>query len=293
MIKRIIDISEAPAFLSIENDQLVLIRDKVEVARVPAEDIGVLLVEPQACVYTHSVLTRLMRHGAMVVICGENHLPCGYLLPVEGNALVAERLRLQMEVSLPTRKRLWAQVVTQKILRQMQNLPEGHTARARLRALADAVRSGDPENCEAQAARWYWPAMMGPDFRRDPEGLPPNGLLNYGYIVLRAAVARAICAAGLNPALGVHHSNRSNTFALADDLLEVLRPRVDKVVATLAQSDELLVNRTTKQALLGILSETVETGESSGPLMVALHRMVASLVHCYEGATHDLELPAW
>ena len=293
MIKSIIDISESPAFLRIENDQVVLERDKVEVARIPAEDIGVLLVDQQATVYTHSVLTRLLGYGAVVVLCGQNHLPCGCLLPTEGNALVAERLRLQMEASLPTRKRLWRQIVTEKILRQMGNLKDDDPMRVRLRNLADGVRSGDPSNCEGQAGRWYWPAMMGPEFRRDPEGLPPNGLLNYGYIVIRAAVARAVCAAGLHPAIGLHHSNRRNAFALADDLIEVLRPRIDRVVVDLAADGELMVNKTSKAALLGLLSVTVQTGDTAGPLMVGLHRMVASLVACYEGTAHEIELPQW
>lgn len=291
MIKRTLDISDGPNFLSVENDQLVISRNKEEVGRVPCEDVGVLLIDNVATTYTHSALSRLLERGAVVVLCGPNHLPAGILLPVENNNLVTERLRMQIEASQPLCKQLWRQIVRHKIKGQADNLPADHSARRQLLDLAENVRSGDASNCEGQAGRFYWPALLGPDFRRDPDGEPPNNLLNYGYTVMRAALARALVAAGLNCAMGLHHSNRANAFCLADDLVEVFRPRVDAVVLDLARRDILLLDKSAKQAILGLLVEEITVADQSGPTMVQLHRIVASLVRCYCGQHKQLDLP--
>jgi CRISP-associated protein Cas1 len=291
VIKRTLDISEASTFLSIENDQLILTREKKRIAQVPCEDIGVLLVDHVATTYTHSVFTRLLHFGAVVVFCGPNHLPVGTVIPMESNELTARRMRLQASAPAPLRKRLWKQIVRRKVKLQAMNLLEGDPTRDRLLAMAAEVKSGDRSNIEGQAARFYWPALLGTEFRRDPEGLPPNNLLNYGYIVLRSAVARALVAAGLHPVFSLQHSHRNNAFALADDLLEVLRPRVDQVALELIKAGNGFIDRTSKQKLLGILAEEVTLGDSSGPLMVQLHRFAASLLRCYEGHTKRLLMP--
>lgn len=295
MIKRTLDISEGPTHLSVENDQLVLSRHREEIGRVPCEDVGLLLVDQVATSYTHAVFTRLLHFGACVVLCGPDHLPAGVVLSMSDNELTARRLRAQARAKLPLRKRLWRQVVRHKIRGQAANLPPEHPAALRLRSLALEVKSGDRSNCEGQAGRFYWPALMGPDFRRDPDGLPPNNLLNYGYMVLRAAVARALVAAGLHPAFGLHHCHRNNSFALADDLVEVLRPRVDRAVLALLQQPDAsgFIDRPAKQALLGLLSEEVAVADERGPLFVQLHRVAASLVRCYEGEQVKLDLPSW
>jgi len=293
MIKRTIDISEGPTYLSIENDQLVLKRGAERIGSVPCEDVGVLLVDNLATTYTHAVFTRLVHFGAVIVLCGANHLPVGMVMPMESNELTARRMRLQASAALPMRKRLWKQIVEEKVRRQAMNLEEGSAMRRRLEAMAGEVKSGDRTNVEGQAARFYWPALLGADFRRDPEGLPPNNLLNYGYIVLRSAVARALVGAGLHPVFSLQHSHRNNAFALADDLLEVLRPRVDRAVVELMRGGGGFIDRGSKEKLLGILAEEVELGEQSGPLMVQLHRMAASLLRCYEGTGKRLELPVF
>lgn len=295
MIKRTLDISQGPTRLSIEDDQLVLTRQKEEIGRVPCEDIGVLLVDHAATTYTHAVFTRLLHFGAAVVLCGPNHLPAGMVLSMADNELTARRLRAQVKAKLPLRKRLWRQVVRHKIRSQAANLPEAHPVRLRLLNLVAEVNSGDRSNCEGQAGRFYWPALMGEDFRRDPDGLPPNNLLNYGYMVLRAAVARALVAAGLHPALGLHHCHRNNTFALADDLVEVLRPRVDRAVLDLLRQPDSsgFIDRPAKQKLLGLLTEEVAVARQRGPLFVQLHRVAASLVRCYEGGQAKLDLPSY
>jgi CRISPR-associated protein Cas1 len=293
MIKRTLDISEGPTFLSIEDDQLVLSRNRREIARVPCEDVGVLLVDHQATTYTHSVFTRLISFGAVVVLCGTNHLPAGMLLSMEDNELTARRIRAQASAALPLRKRLWKQIVAAKIRGQAENLAADDPIRSRLLGYARRVQSADTSNMEGIASRFYWPAMMGKNFRRDPDGLPPNNLLNYGYAVMRAAVARAIVAAGLHPAFGLHHHNRNNTFALADDLVEVLRPPVDRAVKSIILDGKDVIDRAAKQRLLPLLTHEVQVADQRGPLMVQLHRVVASLVRCYAGEQKQLDLPVW
>jgi CRISPR-associated protein Cas1 len=291
MIKRTIDISDGPTFLQIENDQLILTREKERIASIPCEDVGVLLIDNRATTYTHSVLTRLIHHGAVIVFCDETHLPCGILLPVSDNELLTARLRDQIAAKLPLKKQLWRQIVVHKIKGQAGNLPQDSPAYRRLMVLASEVKSGDSSNCEGHAGRFYWPALIGEDFRRDPDGFPPNSLLNYGYMIFRAACARAIVAGGLNPALGLHHSNRNNPFCLADDLVEVFRPRVDAVVLQIMKDGGGFVDKDSKRLILSLLTETISLADQSGPLMVALGRIVSSLVRCYAGEQKQLDLP--
>ena len=289
MIKRTLEISTRGIFLAVEQEQLVIKLEGQELQRVPIEDIGVLLLSTTAATYTHAVISRLLTAGAVIVACDDQHLPCGMLLP-QNNSLQTERLTTQVSAKKPLLKQLWRQLVMAKIAAQADLLGPGDVQSAML-GIRDRVRSGDPENGEAQAARRYWLALLGPDFRRDQEGPPPNNLLNYGYMALRAAVARSIAAAGLHPSLGVHHHNRADTFCLADDLMEPLRPMVDRRVKRLAKSGLTEINKDAKRELLPVLTETVSLGDTTGPLMVALERMVASLVRCYAGETDRLEIP--
>jgi CRISPR-associated protein Cas1 len=291
VIKRTIDISDGPTFLNIENDQLVLTRNKERIASIPCEDVGMLLVDHRATTYTHGALTRLTAYGAAVVLCDEQHLPCGLLLPYANNDLHTQRLRHQVGIKQPLRKQLWRQIVRHKIQGQAGNLPEDSDVRRRMMAIAADVKSGDTSNGEGVAARFYWPAMMGADFRRDPDGLPPNQLLNYGYMVFRAACARALVAGGLHPAFGLQHSNRNNAFCLADDLVEVFRPRIDRAVKELLLRGGGMIDREGKQAILSLLAEEITVAGQKGPLMVQLHRVVASLVHCLQGSGRTLDLP--
>ncbi len=299
MIKQTLEISREPAHLAVRYDQLQLRRGDEVAASFPCEDLGFVVVDHPQVTYSHAALAALMENDAVVVLCGRDHLPSGLLIPLSDHNQVVWRIQLQVDVSLPVKKRLWQQLVQAKILAQADNLPPGTPAEIRLRQLATEVRSGDPDNREAQAARAYWSAwlLQSPEgavtegFQRDPDGPGINGLLNYGYAILRAALARAIVAAGLHPALGLHHSNRGNAFCLADDLIEPLRPMVDERVRRLAFSGETELNQSVKAELLSLLTEEVRTGEFAGPLTVALHRYVASLVKCYTGDTRTLEAP--
>lgn len=291
MIKRTIEISREPAHLTVRLDQLVLQRDGHVVSSIPCEDIGMVLVDHAGATYSHAALARLAAADAVLVICGRDHLPAGILLPLADHSQVVWRVRDQLKVKRPVRKQLWKQIVQAKIRAQARNLPEG-PERTRLLALAREVRSGDPRNAEAQAAKSYWSACFsGLAFRRDRFGEGPNPLLNYGYAVLRAALARALVGAGLLPSLGLHHSNRANAFCLADDLIEPLRPIVDRRVQELYAAQRFELDQPAKASLLELLTLEVSIGDTTGPLMVALHRTVASLVRCYRGESRRLEFP--
>lgn len=319
MIKRTVEISQQPCHLAVRNDQLLLL-DKEDYqttrATIPCEDLGLLLVEHAGTTYSHPALLRLLHYGAAVVLCGPDHLPAGMLLPLGEHTEIVSRLRLQIAAAKPLRKQLWSQIVRAKIRAQAANLAQGDAVRSRLLEMARELRSGDPQNVEAQAARSYWGVWLhsnGPspggagappaigdsvnsliaaaDFRRDPAGLPPNNLLNYGYAIMRAAVARAVVSAGLHPALGLHHRNRSNAFCLADDLVEPLRPIVDARVRELFLDGQTDLLPPVKAALLELLTAPVRVSDDVGPLMVALHRYAASLVRCLEGADKTLAIP--
>jgi CRISPR-associated protein Cas1 len=315
MIKRTVEISHQPMHLTARDGQLLLLRKDEPATRlqatppnlaasIPCEDIGMVLVEHAGTTFSHAAMSNLLKHDAVLAICGRDHLPCGLLLPMTDHSAVVQRLHQQIAISKPCRKQLWKQIVQAKIRAQAHNLPSQHPVRSHLLTLAREVRSGDPANVESQAARAYWRVWLdisstleteltAPpiDFRRDPAGGPPNNLLNYGYALMRAAVARAIVSAGLHPAIGLHHHNRSNAFCLADDLMEPLRPIVDDCARELFRCGLDELQPPTKAALLELLTIRVSTGGVDGPLMVGLHRYMASFVRCLEGEQKHLSIP--
>ncbi len=295
MIRRTVEISRSPCHLAVRNDQLLILRKESKPKAIPAhpenlagsipmEDLGVLVVDERETTYTHSALARMAEHGSALVICSADHMPCGMYLPLAEHTELLARLQAQLSITQPQRKRLWAAIVSAKIRAQAENLAHAPTIRAHLLAMRRRIRSGDPDNVEAQAARLYWPALfddlptLKPPFRRSPgdrTAEPPNHLLDYGYAILRAALSRALVAAGLLPALGLQHRQQSNAFCLADDLIEPLRPLVDARVRRLAAMGRLVLDQPVKAELLGVLTQTLQTGTSSGPLEVALIRYVA------------------
>ena len=293
MIRRIIEVSSGPARLSIRYQQLVIEREGQERATVPCEDIGVLLVDHPAISYTHAVFTTLARAGAAVVLCSADHNPASLVLPLEGNTVQTERFATQIEATLPLKKRLWQALITAKIRMQAAVLQAAAGEDGGLGALAVRVRSGDPANCEAQAAQRYWPRLLGPEFRRRRAGPPPNLLLNYGYTVFRAAAARALCAAGLLPTVGVHHHNRSNALCLADDVVEPYRPYVDWRVRRLVDDKAPLgdLDRESKAALLSLFNEVIPIGGQRSPLLLAFHSTAASLANSFRQGSASLALP--
>ncbi len=298
MIKRTIEISREPAHLSVRMNQLTLRRLEQTVGTFPCEDLGVVVVDHPQTTYTHAALAALAQADATLVVCGHDHLPVGVLLPLADHTQVVSRVKEQIAIGKPLCKRLWKQIVQAKIRRQAANLASSSPSQLRLLRLADSVRSGDPTNAEAQAAKVYWSAWLteAPEqqtrFRRDPDGSGANALLNYGYAIFRAAVARAIVVAGLLPSLGLHHTHRANAFCLADDLMEPFRPLVDERVRQLITSGQTDLDQPAKAELLELLAVPMTTVDGGrGPLVVVLHRYVASLVLCYQGEANRLEIP--
>lgn len=293
MIKRIIEIS-TPARLSAKHAQLVIERDDSEPATVPIEDIGALILDHPAITHTQGVLNACSKNNVAVLVCDARHMPSSVLLPLEANSLHSKTIALQTSISDPTRKRLWQTIVQAKIHEQAKVLKSVKGNDDPLPAYAKKVGSGDPENIEAQAARIYWVRLFGDEFRRNPDSAGINSLLNYGYAVMRAAVARAVVGAGLHPAIGLHHHNQYDTFALADDLMEPYRPLVDLKVYEYHESHdgEIEVNKESKQMLLNCLAWECTLGERRLPMMTALHYYTASLRRVLAGSDKKLEIPS-
>jgi CRISPR-associated protein Cas1 len=268
MIKRTVEISSGPARLSVAHRQLVIERNDHPQATVPIEDIGVLVVDHPAVSYTHAVFTELMDCGAAVVLCSRDHQPAGVFLPIDAHSTQTERHHRQIEASLPFKKRAWADIVRAKIDRQADVIREVTGNDEGLPFLSARVRSGDPDNLEAQAAQRYWKILFGTEFRRDRDARGTNSALNYGYAILRASIARAIVGSGLIPSLGLHHHNRSNPFCLADDLMEPYRPFIDLKVSELSRSGHTLeeLDRPAKAVLLSVMNETVQIGDRRTPI---------------------------
>lgn len=280
MLRKTIEIATPGTRLSVAHRQLVIDRPEHPKATVPIEDLGVLVVDDGRASYTQAVFIECLAAGATVIVTGRDHLPLGMMLPMEGHHALTERHWAQVEAGAPLRKRLWQALVAAKLRQQGRLLKEAGHDDAGLTALAARVRSGDPDNLEAQAAQRYWPKLFGRDFRRDRSADGTNALLNYGYAIVRAACARALVASGLIPSLGVWHRNRSNPFCLADDLLEPWRPIVDWKVRGLLQTGKAapsLDDRPTRAALLSIFSDTVLVGGRRWPLLLGIEQSAASL----------------
>jgi CRISPR-associated protein Cas1 len=293
VIKRLIEVSSGPAHLSVKHHQLIVSRPDQAPVQVPCEDIGILLVDHPAVTYTHAVFGALAEAGAAVVACGRGHQPEGVWLPLEANTLIGERSRAQIEAAAPLKKRIWRAIVASKLRQQARVLAATSGDDHGLEAMAGRVRSGDSDNREAAAARRYWSALFGADFQRQREGRPPNQLLNYGYAVMRSAVARAISGAGLLPVLGVHHHHRSNAFALADDLMEPYRQLVDLRVWEIVQARSVGadISKDDKAALLGLLTATVPIGGQRTMVLLATHATATSYWRALERRHPDLALP--
>jgi CRISPR-associated protein Cas1 len=295
MIKRTIEISSGPTRLSVTHRQLVIEKSDGTQTSIPIEDLGVVIVDHPAVSYTHAVFTDLLAAGAAVVLCSRDHHPAGIFLPIDAHSTQTERHHCQIEATGPFKKQTWARVVRAKIERQADVIQEVVGRDEGLRSLSTRVRSGDPDNLEAQAAQRYWKVLFGKEFRRGRDGNGPNKALNYGYAIIRAAIARAIAGSGLIPSLGLHHHNRSNPFCLADDLMEPYRPFIDLKVSELVRSGHTLeeLDRTAKTVLLSVLNETIQIGDRRTPVGLAIHQTTASMARGYEtGKPQQLDLPS-
>lgn len=295
MLPRILDISDSPARLSVRNRLLVVARGDEPPVTIPLAELAVVVVAHPQVTLTQAALAELSAQGGCLVVCDERRLPAGMLLPLVGHHVQTERLAAQAAAPQPLKKRLWQQVVRSKIRAQAEVLSELRGGDGGLAALVPLVRSGDPANVEARAARRYWTTLFpGSDFRRDRDGQDQNRLLNYGYAVLRAIVARAAAAAGLHPSLGLHHRNRYNPFCLADDLMEPFRPVVDRAVARWvdAHGADRDLDGDTRRMILASLFERHALDGEQHTLFEVTARLAASLAQAYAGQTRRLAFPS-
>lgn len=308
MIKRTLYFGN-PAYLSLKKGQLVIqlpevvkndtlpesFKDK-SVKTVPIEDIGIVVLDNKQITLTHGVMEAIIENNCALITCNSNCMPVGLMLPLDGNTTQTERFRDQINASLPLKKQLWQQTVQAKIINQAYVLAEKTDSIINnMKAWANDVKSGDPDNYEARAAVYYW-ANLFPDiqyFNRNRDGIPPNNLLNYGYAILRAVIARALVISGLLPTLGIHHRSKYNAYCLADDIMEPYRPFVDRVVCDIVASGEPYneLTQIIKTKLLGIPVLDVVIGGQRSPLMIAVGQTTASLYKCFSGESRKIKYP--
>ena len=297
-----------PAYLSLRDAQLVIklpevvkdhtlpehFKQKVEITK-PIEDIGVLVLDNKQITVTSGVLEALLENNCAVITCDSKSMPVGLMLPLYGNTTQNERFRHQLDASLPLKKQLWQQTVKVKIENQAAVLKKyaGEEIRC-MKVWASDVKSGDSENMEARAAAYYWKNLFSIDgFTRGRDGIPPNNLLNYGYAILRAVVARGLVSSGLLPTLGIHHHNRYNAYCLADDIMEPYRPYVDELVCQIIESgmEYESLSKEIKGRLLAIPTLEVTISGKRSPLMVAVGQTTASLYKCFSGELRKISYP--
>jgi CRISPR-associated protein Cas1 len=299
-----------PAYLSVRNEQLVIRFPEVEkndtlpdtfkkdsIKTVPVEDIGVIVLDNSQITITHGLMESLLSNNCAIITCDSRRMPAGLFLPLSGNTLQSERFQAQIEASLPLKKQLWQQTIQAKIVNQAYMLGTKRNVIVKnMQVWAGQVKSGDSDNLEGRAAAYYWDNMF-PEiggFRRGREEIPPNNLLNYGYSILRAVIARSLVASGLLPTLGIHHHNRYNAYCLADDIMEPYRPFVDKLVVEIVDSkmnfQELSKDIKTKLLSIPVL-DVIINGQRS-PLMIAAGQTTASLAKCFLGEIRKIEYPS-
>lgn len=291
MIGRIVEIAQDGRHLSVNRGFMVVEWKGEELGRVPLDDIGAVIANAHGITYSNNLMVELSRRGAIVVLCGANHSPVAWLWPLSGHHVQAGRMRVQLDATRPLCKRLWQLIVRSKIEQQAAVLNALGRTGSGLRLLARQVASGDPANMEAQAARRYWPLMFGDAFRRDKDGDGINGLLNYGYAILRSATARAVTAAGLHPSLGIYHRNRGNDMCLVDDLMEPFRPLVDLTVMRLVLGGTVEVTPEVKHRLAELTAADMRTNQGTSPLATCIERLAASLAASFESGKVVLDLP--
>ncbi len=295
MIKRTLYFGQA-AYLSLRDGQLLVRLPAEEGSRsIPIEDIGVLILDHQQISITHGLMNALEAHKCALITCSASHMPSGLFLPLDAHSLQSERFRVQIEATLPLKKQLWQQTVRMKIQNQARVLEEIYTQpQANMLAWVKQVRSGDPDNLEARAAVYYWANLFPslPKFTREREESAPNALLNYGYALLRAAVARSLVSVGLLPTLGIHHHNRYNAYCLADDIMEPYRPYVDKFVQEIYEREyPESLTKDIKHRLLTIMEQDVVIDGITHPLSIATSLTASSLVRCFEGSSKQIDYP--
>ncbi|MBE2229683.1 MAG: type II CRISPR-associated endonuclease Cas1 [Chitinophagaceae bacterium] len=297
MIKRTLYFGN-PAYLKTDNLQLVaeLKKEEQEAHSIPIEDIGIIILDHPQITITSGLMSRLLEKNVGLVTCDGTHHPVGLMLNLEGHTLQSQKHQAQVEASQPLKKQCWQQTIMAKIDNQARLLKSLGLETNYLTTLRDKVKSGDSDNCEAKAAVYYWKHLFSevPDFRRERYGPPPNNLLNYGYAILRALVARALVGSGLLPSLGIFHRNQYNAYCLADDIMEPYRPYVDRLAYQIWQREgekASFLEPGLKKELLSIPATDTRIDGKKSPLMTAVSRTTASLVRCFEGESRKILYP--
>ena len=295
---RILELSDACSRVSVEHRQIVVWGEDEAADPLhssPCEDLLAVILDGRRTHLTTSTLRALMRAGPAVMVSDDHHMPIGLMVSMEGYSEAARRIRLQAAQSLPATKRIWRDLVVAKICAQAANLEPLSAGEVQVRAIAATVHSGDPENREAQAARAYWSVFWDDTTYRRGGDSPDvrNTLLNYGYAILRAVMARSIGAVGLSAVFGVSHVARENSFALADDLMEPVRPFVDRHARDLWLEGATDLGKDERQALAGLLHEDCEVAGARMPLLIGIQRLAQSYAGIVEARRQTLDIPVF
>ena len=293
MLKRTVFFGN-PYHIHLQNAQLTAtMKETGTTHTVPIEDLGFLVLEHPQITFTLAVMQQLAAHNVAVVFCDTRFMPASLMLHLDTHYVQAERFRTQLVASAPLKKQLWQQTIKAKILNQAAVLRMTGISDQPLDAIAGQVLSGDSSNREAKAARIYWNLLLGSDFKRGRYEAYPNSFLNYGYAIIRAGIARALAGSGLLPTLGIHHRNKYNSYALADDIMEPYRPFVDLLVWQMTQEADTpqLLGTKQKQRFLSLLAADTVTPIGTSPMMVAMQMSASSLSKCFEGKIRQLMYP--
>ncbi|WP_372072244.1 type II CRISPR-associated endonuclease Cas1 [Tistrella mobilis] len=291
-MERIVDIATDGRHLSVSRGFMVVSEDGREVGRVPLDDVAAVVVHAHGVTWTTSLAVALAGRGATLLLCGTNHAPVAVCLPIDGHHAQNARIRAQWQASRPLTKQLWRRIVVAKIRCQAAVLEAHGCSGQALEHMARRVGSGDPQNLEAQAARRYWPLLMGENFRRDRSLDGINAMLNYGYTILRSLCARSVVAAGLHPSIGIHHANRGNALALADDVIEPFRPIVDALTLALLAQGISGVTPESKRVYAGLIAIDMPGPDGTTTLSGVVTRCCQTLAMAFiNGNPADLHLP--
>lgn len=299
MIKRTLYFGNA-AYLHTKDEQMIItfpIPEKAPVT-IPIEDIGVVVLDAQQLTISSTLMSKLLYNNVAIVTCNEKHMPQGLMLNLDGNTLQQAKFEQQLNASEPLKKNLWQQTIKAKIRNQANLLSEVGIATENMTYWEKSVNSGDTDNYEARAAAYYWKTIFTdiiPNFKRGRFEEEPNNLLNYGYAILRAVVARNLVGSGLLPTMGIHHRNQYNAYCLADDIMEPYRPYVDRLVLDMLRKglDIYDLSPAMKKHLLEIPVIDVVIEDKKSPLLVGVQRTTASLCQCFEGKSKKIGYPVY
>lgn len=291
MLGQILEITTPSCYLSRYRGFLEVHLKDEKLSQFPLDDISALIISARGCTHSSNVLAELGKRNVPVAICDSNYYPVTWVLPIEGHHAQSARMIAQAEASKPLKKNLWKKIIQSKITSQAKILEVCAKNPTPLMKMVPKVRSGDPENLEAQAARLYWSQMFEPGFLRDRKGPGVNHLLNYSYAILRSCVARATIASGLHPTLGLHHHGPTNPMCLVDDLMEPFRPLADLFVKKLYEKGHRELDPATKRRLASLTIIDIPTEEGLSPLFQIVVRLSTSLAQVFVGERKDLLLP--